>query len=64
METPQKLLFRLKQEHTWETLGEVLGFSAPYLHDVANGKKPASVRLLEQLELERVVTYRRRKRNA
>jgi len=61
MMTPQTLLLNLAKEDTWRELGEFFDLPASYLHDVAHGKRPASEKLLDKLDLERVVTYRRKR---
>lgn len=61
MVDPQKLLIRLASDETWRKLGESMDLPASYLHDVAYGKRPASDKLLDALNLERVITYRRKR---
>jgi len=61
MQTPEQHLLALAKTYTWREMGETFGLPASYLHDVAHGKRPASDKVLEQLGLERVVTYRRKR---
>lgn len=59
MQTPETVLRKLAAQSTWREVGARLGLPPSYLHDVANGKRPASDKLLAKLGLGRKVIYYR-----
>lgn len=46
---------------TQKALADKLGISDAYLSDVLNGRKEPGAAILDPLDLERVVTYRRKR---
>ena len=64
MNDPQKMLIEMAAKNTWRDVALDMGLPASYLHDVAHGKRPPSDKLLGYLGLERVVTYRRKRKGS
>lgn len=52
---------RIFQYGSANKLAQLLGISPQYLHDIRRGTRGLSERVLDQLGLERVVTYRLKK---
>ena len=62
MQSPQQALARYVTEHrTQSAAARSLGISAPYLHDLLNGRRGFSDRLLAALGFERIIRPLRRK---
>ncbi len=53
---------RLDKAGSQKALAAELGVSAPYLHDVLNGRRDPAGALLSALGFERVVTYRKKEK--
>jgi transcriptional regulator with XRE-family HTH domain len=59
MSDPIAMLKAKLRTNTQQGLAKELGLSPQFLSDIVTGRRPPSIKLLEALGLERVVTYRR-----